>query len=68
MYIFFENKTKSIEVYNSVEYIMRQNYINIHVQLLAYTGTVAGKWCVRCKKVLLSYISSFIKKKIKINL
>lgn len=33
MYIFFENKTKSIEVYNSVEYIMRQNYINIHVQL-----------------------------------
>lgn len=43
MYIFFENKTKSIEVYNSVEYIMRQNYIIIHVQLLAYTGTVAGK-------------------------
>lgn len=43
MYIFFENKTKSIEVYNSVEYIMRQNYINIHVQLLAYTGKVAGK-------------------------
>lgn len=49
MYIFFENKTKSIEVYNSVEYtcIMGQKYINIHghiyVQLLEYTEKVAGK-------------------------
>lgn len=47
MYIFFENKTKSIEVYNSVEYITGQKYINIHghifVQLLEYTEKVAGK-------------------------
>lgn len=54
MYIFFENKTKSIEVYNSVEYIMGQKYINIHghiyVQLLEYTEKVAGKLCDRFKK------------------
>lgn len=30
---YFENKIKSIKVYNSVKYIMGQNYITIHVHI-----------------------------------